>query len=185
MRNRVNPAPPNIPNSNQMTKLDIIRSKILSGKETDRMLAIWRFRKDKIVFTNGCFDVLHMGHADYLSKASELGDILVVGLNTDRSVRAIKGPGRPLQDQESRSVILASLYFVTAVILFDSETPADLISKVRPSILVKGSDYKQEEIVGYDIVTGYGGRVETINLVEGYSTSEIVKKLQAGEDTGR
>ncbi len=176
---------PDIPNSNKMAKLDIIRSKILSGAGTDRMLAFWRFRKDKIVFTNGCFDVLHRGHAVYLSKASELGDILVVGLNTDRSVRAIKGPGRPLQDQESRSVILASLSYVTAVILFDCETPADLISKVRPSILVKGSDYKQEEIVGYDIVTGYGGRVETIDLVEGYSTSEIAKKIKSGEVKGR
>jgi D-glycero-beta-D-manno-heptose 1-phosphate adenylyltransferase len=165
-----------------MTKLDIIRSKILSGKETDRMLTLWRFRKEIIVFTNGCFDVLHRGHTEYLSKAAELGDILVVGLNTDRSVRAIKGPGRPLHDQESRSILLASLSFVTAVILFDSETPADLISKVRPSILVKGSDYKQEEIVGYDIVTEYGGRVETIDLVKGYSTSEIIKKIKAGED---
>ncbi len=160
-----------------MSKLDNIKSKILSGKCIERMLAYWRFKDYRIVFTNGCFDILHRGHAEYLARASELGDVLVVGLNTDRSVRTIKGPPRPLQDEESRSLLLASFSFVTAVILFDQETPKELISRVEPDILVKGSDYKPEEIVGYDIVTAKGGRVESIDLVAGYSTSQIVGKL--------
>lgn len=160
-----------------MSKLDNIKSKILSGKCIERMLAYWRFKDCRIVFTNGCFDILHRGHVDYLARASELGDVLVVGLNTDRSVRTIKGPPRPLQDEKSRSLLLASLSFVTAVILFDQETPKELISQVKPDILVKGSDYKPEEIVGYDIVTAKGGRVESIDLVPGYSTSQIIDKL--------
>ncbi len=162
----------------KMDKLKTIKAKILSGKKLDQILACWRFKELTIVFTNGCFDILHRGHVDYLARASELGEILVVGLNTDRSVRKIKGPDRPLQDQQSRALLIASLLFVDAVILFDDETPAELIRQVRPAVLVKGSDYKPEEIVGYDIVTEYGGRVESLDLVEGYSTSGIVEKLK-------
>ncbi len=160
-----------------MGKLDIIRAKILSGESLERMLAYWRFKNYRVVFTNGCFDILHRGHAEYLAKASEKGEIMVVGLNSDRSVRAIKGPPRPLQDEKSRSLLLASLSFVNAVIIFDQDTPEELIRLVQPDVLVKGSDYKPEEIVGYDIVTARGGTVESIDLVEGYSTSNIFKKL--------
>ncbi len=168
-----------------MGKLEIIESKIISGKSVDRLLAFWRFREYRIVFTNGCFDILHRGHADYLARASDLGDVLVVGLNTDRSVRNIKGPFRPLQDEKSRSLMLASFSFVNAVILFDQETPVELIKQIRPDILVKGSDYKMEEIVGHDIVTATGGRVTRLDFVEGYSTSGILKKLQDEQkDTG-
>ncbi|MFO7922109.1 MAG: adenylyltransferase/cytidyltransferase family protein [Bacteroidales bacterium] len=163
-----------------MDNREIINSKILSDKSLERMLAYRRFKDQKMVFTNGCFDILHRGHADYLARAAEMGDILVVGLNTDRSVRAIKGPGHPVQNEKSRSQILASLFYVNAVILFDRETPEELIKKVEPDILVKGSDYKPEEIVGYDIVTARGGKVITLALVEGYSTSEIFRKLSGG-----
>jgi D-glycero-beta-D-manno-heptose 1-phosphate adenylyltransferase len=160
-----------------MDKMDIILSKILADACLQQKLAFWRFRNQRIVFTNGCFDILHLGHVDYLARASELGDVLVVGLNTDRSVRAIKGAPRPLQDEKSRAVLLASFSFVSAVILFDQDTPEDLIRLVRPDILVKGSDYRPEDIVGYEIVTSGGGRVETIDFVEGYSTSNILGKL--------
>ncbi len=160
-----------------MKKMDFILSKILAGEHIERTLAYWRFKNRRIVFTNGCFDIIHRGHVDYLARASELGDVLVVGLNTDRSVTAIKGPSRPLQDQEGRALVLASMSFVTAVILFDQETPLELIMQIRPDILVKGSDYPPEQIVGYDFVISSGGRVETLDFVEGYSTTSILKKI--------
>jgi rfaE bifunctional protein nucleotidyltransferase chain/domain len=162
-----------------MPQLDVIKNKILSGSDLERNLAYWRFRDQKIVFTNGCFDILHLGHIDYLSKASELGNILIIGVNTDSSVSRIKGPQRPLQDQESRSVILASLKFVDAVVLFDEDTPYELIRQIQPDILVKGADYKPEEIVGYDIVMAKGGKVITLDFLPGYSTSGIEKKILA------
>lgn len=162
-----------------MTHLELIQNKIIKDEASlDRLLSYWRFKGLKIVFSNGCFDILHRGHVEYLSKAADLGDILFLGLNTDASVKRLKGPGRPLQDEISRSVILASLFFVDAVVFFDEETPYELIKKVQPDILVKGSDYKPEEIVGYDIVTQKGGKVETISLVDGYSTTNIVSKMQ-------
>ncbi len=164
-------------------KIDIIRSKILSGKTLDRALSYWRFRGCRIVFTNGCFDIIHLGHAEYLAKAAEKADVLVVGLNTDRSVRALKGSSRPLQDERSRSFILASFSFVSAVVLFDEETPLRLISHVRPDILVKGSDYSPRHIVGHDIVRSWGGKVETIDLVEGYSTSSILGSIARQRDS--
>lgn len=162
-----------------MPQLDIIKSKILSGSDLERNLAYWRFRDQKIVFTNGCFDILHLGHIDYLSKAADLGNILIIGVNTDGSVSRIKGPQRPLQDQESRSVILASLKFVDAVVLFDEDTPYELIRQIQPDILVKGADYKPEEIVGYDIVMAKGGKVITLDFLPGYSTSGIEKRILA------
>ncbi len=164
-----------------MSKINIIKSKILTGEQIDRMLAFWSIRDYSVVFTNGCFDILHKGHLDFLARASDLGDVLVVGLNTDRSIRAIKGPGRPLQDEKTRTLLLASLSFVTAVILFDQETPVELIRQVRPDILVKGSDYKLEEIVGRDIVREMGGKVFTLDIVKGYSTSTIINKLKIGK----
>ncbi len=157
-------------------QLDHIHSKILSGEEVNRMLAYWSFKSYSIVFTNGCFDIIHRGHLEYLARASELGDVLVAGLNTDRSVRAIKGHPRPLQDESSRSLLLASLSFVSAVILFDQLTPVELIKQIKPNILVKGNDYKPEEVIGADIVKAAGGKVMTLDIVEGYSTTKIFKK---------
>jgi rfaE bifunctional protein nucleotidyltransferase chain/domain len=158
-------------------KIDIIRRKILAGSELDRWLAQVRFKNRKIVFTNGCFDVLHRGHVDYLVRASELGDLLVIGLNTDESVKRLKGPSRPYLDEETRAYILASMSFTAAIILFEEDTPIKLIEKVRPDVLVKGSDYKPSEIVGHDLVTSWGGKVLTVDLTPGFSSTEVIGKL--------
>jgi len=160
-----------------MDKLEIINNKVLDSIRLDRQLAIWRFLDKKIVFTNGCFDILHRGHIEYLAKAASYGDVLIIGLNTDQSVHILKGASRPIQDQDARAYILASLQFVDAVTLFDNDTPYELIAKVQPDVLVKGGDYKPEEIVGYDIVKKKGGQVITIEFVKGYSTTDIIKKL--------
>ncbi|MCG3165733.1 MAG: D-beta-D-heptose 1-phosphate adenylyltransferase [Bacteroidia bacterium] len=162
------------------SKFEIIQSKILSGDPLQKALNTWRFYERKIVFTNGCFDLLHYGHVEYLSKAKDLGDVLIVGLNTDSSVKRLKGNHRPLQDEKSRASILASLLFVDAVVLFDEDTPYNLISHIRPHVLVKGSDYKPEQIVGYDILKTYQGEVKTIDFVPGYSTSAIEEKIRKG-----
>ena len=137
----------------------------------------WREQGLKIVFTNGCFDLVHLGHVDYLEKARNLGDKLVLGLNTDASIKGLKGDERPLQDELSRARIMASLLFVDAVVLFSEPTPYNLIDLVQPDILVKGDDYSPENIVGYDIVKAKGGEIKTIPFVKGYSTSNIVAKI--------
>lgn len=160
-----------------MEKIEFIRSKILSAEIIDRKLAYWHFKDQKIVFTNGCFDLMHLGHIDYLAKAADFGDVLFIGLNTDSSVRKLKGINRPINDQNARAMVLASLNFVTAVMLFDEDTPYELIKKVQPDILVKGADYALEEIVGYDIVKAKNGEVCTLPLVEGYSTTAIEEKI--------
>lgn len=161
-----------------MDKLNIIQSKIIDINNIEPHLAYWSLKNKKIVFTNGCFDILHRGHIEYLAQAANHGDILLIGLNTDNSVRRIKGNSRPVQDQFARAMVLASLQFVSAVILFDEDTPYELIKRVKPDILVKGSDYKIEDIVGYDIVTAKGGEVVTIDFIEGYSTTSIIEKLK-------
>ncbi|MDR2907691.1 MAG: D-glycero-beta-D-manno-heptose 1-phosphate adenylyltransferase [Bacteroidales bacterium] len=131
----------------------------------------------KMVFTNGCFDILHRGHVEYLQKARTFGDKLIVGLNSDASVRRLKGTSRPIQDQESRKIILEALRCVDEVIIFDEDTPYELIQKIQPDVLVKGADYKPEDIVGYDIVKAKGGEVRIVKFVEGHSTSRIVNSL--------
>ncbi len=138
----------------------------------------WRDAGHKIVFTNGCFDILHLGHVDYLEKSSELGQRLIVGVNSDTSVRQIKGDNRPINDQVTRSRILASLQFVDAVVLFEELTPEALIGKILPDVLVKGSDYHRGNIVGAEIVEQNGGKVETIDLIPGYSTTRIIEKIR-------
>ena len=162
-----------------MSYIEVTQKKIIPPEQLDYTLAYWRFKEFRIVFTNGCFDIIHRGHIEYLAKARDLGDILVVGLNTDESVKRIKEDGRPLQDQESRALILASLNVVTAVIFFNEDTPYELIKKIQPDILVKGGDYKPEEIVGYDIVQKKGGTVKTIEFIDGFSSSSIIRKLGA------
>lgn len=155
-----------------------LQSKIVYDyQELANNLALWRFKDQKIVFTNGCFDILHRGHVEYLAKAASLADVLVVGLNTDSSVTRLKGSSRPVQDETSRALILASLSFISKVVLFDEDTPYELIKYIQPDILVKGSDYKAEDIVGYDVVKAQKGEVVTIDLVDGYSTTAIVRKL--------
>jgi D-beta-D-heptose 7-phosphate kinase/D-beta-D-heptose 1-phosphate adenosyltransferase len=133
-------------------------------------------KKHTLVFTNGCFDILHRGHIYYLSRARALGNILVVGLNTDASVSKLKGPGRPVNDEQARAEVLGGLAFVDNIILFTEETPLNLISHLKPDILIKGGDYRKEDIVGYSEVISWGGRVETIPLLEGYSSTSILDK---------
>ena len=162
-----------------MSKLEIIKGKVFHTEELQASLNIWRLLEKKIVFTNGCFDLLHLGHIDYLSKAADLGDKLVIGLNSDASTSALKGSGRPIIDQYSRSIMLASLSFVDAVILFDNPTPLELIAQIRPDVLVKGADYTVDQIVGSDLVLGYGGDVQTIEYLSGYSTTSIEKKIRS------
>lgn len=137
----------------------------------------WRFKSEKIVFTNGCFDILHRGHVEYLTKAAALGSKLVIGLNTDASVKRLKGESRPINDQEARAIILSSLIFTDRIIFFEEDTPLELIRYIQPDILVKGSDYKPEDIVGYDIVKAKGGEVITIDLTEGFSTTAILERV--------
>ncbi len=161
-----------------MYRLDAINRKLIGGQALDSWLAVTSFRRKTIVFTNGCFDILHSGHIQYLAKAAGMGDYLVIGLNTDDSVRRLKGPSRPYQNQDSRALTLAALGFVSGVILFDEDTPYELIRKIKPHILVKGGDYKPEDIVGYDIVKARGGQVLTIPLVEGYSSTNVIRKIK-------
>lgn len=160
-----------------MKHLEKIYDKILDNKTLEQRLDSWHKEGKKIVFSNGCFDILHRGHVEYLSKAADLGDILVIGLNTDASVKRLKGPSRPVNDEKARAVVLAALEFVDAIVFFEEDTPYNLIKFVMPDILVKGKDYKAEDIVGYDIVTGNGGKVETIELVDGFSTTNILKMM--------
>ncbi|MBH8560239.1 D-glycero-beta-D-manno-heptose 1-phosphate adenylyltransferase [Hymenobacter negativus] len=154
------------------------KDKILTREQLPATLADWRAQGRKVVFTNGCFDLLHLGHVDYLEQARHLGDALVVGLNTDASVRCLK-PGRPIQDEEARARILAALAFVDAVVLFGEPTPLALIELVQPDVLVKGDDYAVERIVGHELVLARGGQVLTVPLVAGYSTSRIVEHIIA------
>lgn len=162
-----------------MSRLKNIKSKIYTREQIRAVLNVWRLLEKKVVFTNGCFDLLHLGHIDYLSKAADMGDKLVIGLNSDASASALKGPGRPITDQLSRSLMLASFSFVDAVVIFDEPTPLHLIELVRPDILVKGADYSIEQIVGADLVLQYGGEVKTIEYLSGYSTTLIEKKIRS------
>ncbi|GAB3727820.1 D-glycero-beta-D-manno-heptose 1-phosphate adenylyltransferase [Hymenobacter agri] len=154
------------------------KDKILTREQLPATVEAWRAAGRKVVFTNGCFDLLHLGHVDYLEQARHLGDALVVGLNTDASVGGLK-PGRPIQDEAARARILAALAFVDAVVLFGEPTPLALIELVQPDVLVKGDDYAPESIVGYDVVMARGGAVRTVPLVAGYSTSRIVARILA------
>ena len=137
----------------------------------------WKLSGQKIVFTNGCFDILHRGHVEYLTEAKACGDKLVTALNSDSSVRSLKGEARPIQSQEDRAVILDALESVDLVVIFDQETPAEIIKTLLPDVLVKGGDYTPDTIVGADIVTENGGEVKVIPFRSGQSTSGIVEKI--------
>lgn len=152
--------------------------KILTKDEGKNQIVHWKNERKKIVFTNGCFDIVHLGHIDYLEKARNLGDKLVLGLNTDASVKRLKGANRPIINEYARARMMAALAFVDAVILFDESTPKELIETICPDILVKGDDYSIENIVGADFVIKNGGEVKTISLVDGFSTSNIIKLIK-------
>jgi len=153
------------------------KSKILSWEEALSTRNRLKEEKKLVVFTNGCFDILHAGHASYLLEARKMGDFLFVGLNSDSSVKKIKGEKRPVIPQNERAFLLASLSFVDAVIIFDDDTPLELIRLLLPDILVKGADWSPENIVGRDVVEANGGCVKTVPLVEGLSTSNIIEKI--------
>jgi len=162
-----------------MKSLEKINKKII--RDWDLLPGIvddWKKLNQKIVFTNGCFDIIHRGHIELLAQSADLGQKLIVGLNSDASVRRLKGKERPVQDESSRAMIMAGFEFVDLVVLFSQDTPLELIRLIKPDILVKGGDYKAEEIVGYDIVIENKGQVVTINMVEGYSTTSIVNKIK-------
>jgi len=164
-----------------MNNLESIQKRIFQkdDKKLINLLHLLRFKDQKIVFTNGVFDLLHRGHVDYLSRAADLGDVLIVGLNTDRSVKRLgKGDARPIQDEKTRAILLAAMRFVDYVVLFDEETPYDLIEKIKPDVLVKGGDYKIEEIVGADLVLARNGEVKTLDFLPGFSTTNIEKKIK-------
>jgi len=162
-----------------MTLSEIIQTKIFTEVQLFvPILNRWKQAGETVVFTNGCFDLVHRGHIDSLAKAADLGNRLIVGLNSDASVKLLKGENRPLVDQQSRAILLASLLIVDAVVLFDEETPSELIRSIVPDVLVKGAEYQLEEIVGFDIVLAAGGRVERIELTEGFSTTDLIQKIK-------
>ena len=161
-----------------MSYFEQLGSKIIeSPEELSRTIARLRFKDTRIVFTNGCFDLLHRGHVDYLAKAADLGSYMIIGLNSDESVKRLKGPSRPVNDQQSRAMVLAGLSFVSAIVIFEEDTPYELIKRIKPNILVKGQDYNISEIVGADIVNSCGGEVVTLPLVQGFSTTGILGKI--------
>ena len=156
----------------------LLEKKIHTSFDTvSHTISIWQYFNEKIVFTNGCFDILHYGHLSYLMQAKELGDRLVIGLNTDSSIKKLKGELRPIQVETARAMMLASLSFVDAIILFEEETPEILITQVKPTILVKGMDYKEKPIAGADFVKKNGGQVILLDFVQGYSTTSILSKI--------
>lgn len=153
-------------------------NKILTLSALQDLRKQWKNANDKVVFTNGCFDIVHLGHIDYLEKAAALGDKLIIGLNTDTSVTKLKGPERPVNPEYARARMLAALQFVDAVILFSDDTPLTLIERLTPDILVKGNDYAIDDIVGAKHVMAHGGAVKTVDLVAGFSTTQLIKKIK-------
>ena len=162
-----------------MQKLEWIQHKILSREAVVKECNGWRVTGRKIVFTNGCFDILHHGHLDLLARAADFGNILVVGLNTDNSVQRLKGKERPITNERDRAFQVASLLCVDAVTLFDEDTPEALIHAIKPDVLVKGGDYTIDKIVGADFVQSYGGSVEIIPFVNGYSTTGLISRIRS------
>ena len=163
-----------------MSYLEKINDKIISLEALKLRVENWKSSSEKVVFTNGCFDILHRGHIDVLAKTADLGDKLIIGLNSDSSIRKLKEDNRPIVDEKSRALLLAAFSFVDAIVLFSEQTPFNLITDIKPDILAKGGDYKIEEIVGHEVVQQNGGEVITIPLTEGFSSTNIIDKIQNG-----
>lgn len=144
----------------------------------DLIFKLKKYKTEDIIFTNGCFDIIHSGHIQYLKNSKELGKCLVVGLNSDKSVRKLKGESRPINNQSDRAIVLDELKSVDFVIIFDEDTPYNLINSIRPFVITKGGDYQTNNVVGKDVVESYGGRVELINFVEGKSSTNVIEKLK-------
>lgn len=152
-------------------------SKVFNFNEIERKVAQWKLKNNQIVFTNGCFDILHIGHIHTLSEAKKLGDKLIVGLNTDASVKRLKGAQRPINQENNRAILLAALQVVDAIVLFEEDTPLKLIELISPDFLVKGGDWQPNQIVGADFVIKNGGKVKSIPFVEGYSTTSTLQQI--------
>lgn len=158
---------------------DILLSKITDLAALNVKREAWKAEGKKVVFTNGCFDLLHIGHITYMAKAAELGDKLIIGLNSDQSIKRLKGEDRPVNNAESRAVLLAALFFIDAVVVFEEDTPINLITTLLPDVLAKGGDYTVDNIVGAPEVIANGGKVEIIGFVEGFSSSAIIQKIRS------
>jgi rfaE bifunctional protein nucleotidyltransferase chain/domain len=170
-----------------MNRFQYIQDKLLTDDRAIQKSLLWKLKGEKVVFTNGCFDILHPGHVTYLAQAASLGNKLIVGLNSDDSVRSLnKDANRPINNEEARALVLAALGFVDAVVVFNDKTPQELIQKISPDVLVKGGDYDANEedknskryIVGSSFVQSYGGLVQTIDLVDGFSTTSLIAKMK-------
>lgn len=160
---------------------DKIESKILSPDALLQRIKFWRQLAEKIIFTNGCFDILHEGHVHLLSQCHELGGMVIIGLNSDSSVKKLKGKDRPINKQHSRAVLLSAIEFVDAITIFNEPTPEKLIHAIKPDILVKGGDWKKKDIVGADFVENYGGVVKTVPYLKGFSTTNILARAKDGK----
>ena len=161
-----------------MSQLNTIKSKIYSLEGLNTQVDSWKKSGEKIVFTNGCFDILHRGHIEVLAHTADLGNRLIIGLNSDQSIQALKGEKRPIENEDSRAILLAALSFVDAIVLFSEETPLNLISTLKPDVLAKGGDYEIETIVGHKIVQNNGGQVILVPFVDGFSSTTIIDKIK-------
>jgi rfaE bifunctional protein nucleotidyltransferase chain/domain len=163
------------------SQLDYIHHKLVDLHELMLLVNRWKFKNEKIVFTNGCFDLIHRGHIEYLASAADLGTKLIIGLNSDNSIQKLKGPNRPVNTQADRALSLGALRFVDALVIFEEETPLELINEIQPDILIKGGDYSLDTIVGAPEVLSRGGRVEIIPFTSGYSTTKLIEQLKKSE----
>ena len=161
-----------------MSYLNTIKSKIYSIEGLKAQIDSWKESGEKVVFTNGCFDIVHRGHIEMLARTADLGNRLIIGLNSDQSIQALKGENRPIENEDSRAILLASLSFVDAVVLFSEATPLNLINTLKPDILAKGGDYEIETIVGHKIVQNNGGQVILVPFIDGFSSTAIIDKIK-------
>jgi len=161
-----------------MSHLKTLNSKVYYLDTLTKQVKQWKMAGKKVVFTNGCFDIIHRGHIEVLARTADLGDKLIIGLNSDQSIQKIKGEDRPVIDEQSRAILLAALSFVDAIVLFSEDTPLELISALLPNVLAKGGDYEIETIVGHEIVQKNGGKVKLVPFVDGFSSSTIIDKIK-------
>ena len=161
-----------------MSHLNKINSKIFSLDDLKNQVNAWKQAGEEVVFTNGCFDIIHRGHIEALAQTADLGNRLIIGLNSDSSIQKLKGKNRPIIDEQSRAILLASLEFVDAVVIFSEDTPINLISTLLPDVLAKGGDYEIETIVGHEIVQQNGGKVKLVPFVDGFSSTTIIEKIK-------
>ena len=161
-----------------MSQLNKINSKIFSLDDLKNQVNAWKQAGEEVVYTNGCFDIIHRGHIEVLAQTADLGDRLIIGLNSDTSIQKLKGKNRPIIEEQSRAILLASLEFVDAVVIFSEDTPLKLISALLPDVLAKGGDYEIETIVGHEIVQQNGGKVKLVAFVDGFSSTTIIEKIK-------